>query len=57
VESEEPFRMTVLPGWSGSLPISVFYGKEGRQVGNFVGERNREAYEGAIRSLLGLDSP
>ena len=54
--AEEPFRQAVLSGWTGSLPISVFYGKDGRQAGNFVGERNREAYEGAIRSLLGLQA-
>ncbi|HKW33283.1 MAG TPA: TlpA disulfide reductase family protein [Candidatus Acidoferrum sp.] len=51
-EAEEPFRLAVLPGWSGSLPISIFYGKDGRPAANFVGEKNREAYEGAIRSLL-----
>src|SRR5215467_13413868 len=55
-QNEEPFRLAVLPGWSGTLPISIFYGKNGRQVGNFVGERNREAYEGMIRSLLGSGS-
>jgi len=55
-ENEEPFRLAVLPGWSGSLPISVFYGKDGRQAGSFVGERDRDAYEGAIRSLLGSGS-
>ncbi|PYT81322.1 MAG: hypothetical protein DMG40_09165 [Acidobacteria bacterium] len=52
-EAEEAFQMAVLPGWNGSLPITIFYAKDGRQVGSFVGERNREAYEGAIRSLLG----
>ena len=51
-EAEEPFRLAVLPGWTGSLPISIFYGKDGRQVENFVGEKNREAYERVIRSLL-----
>ena len=55
-QAEEPFRLAVLPGWSGTLPISIFYGKDGRQVGNFVGEKNREAYEGAIRSLLNSGS-
>ena len=49
---EEAFRQAVLPGWSGSLPITVFYSQDGRQVGQFIGERNRDAYEGAIRSLL-----
>ena len=51
-QAEEPFRIVVLPGWTGTLPISIFYGKDGRQVENFVGEKNREAYEGVIRSLL-----
>jgi thiol-disulfide isomerase/thioredoxin len=53
---EGPFRQAVLPGWTGSLPVSVFYAKDGRQVGSFVGERNRETYEGAIRSLLNSGS-
>src|SRR5690349_2164845 len=55
-EPEEPFRLAVLPGWTGSLPISIFYGKDGRQVQNFVGEKNRDAYEGVIRSLLNSGS-
>lgn len=55
-EAEEPFRLAVLPGWSGSLPISIFYGKDGRQVENFVGEKNRESYERVIRSLLNSGS-
>ena len=55
-EAEESFRLAVLPGWSGSLPISIFYRKDGRQVADFFGEKNREAYEGAIRSLLNAGS-
>jgi len=54
--SEEPFREVVLPGWTGSLPISVFYAPDGQRAGQFIGERNREAYEGAIRSLLNSGS-
>jgi hypothetical protein len=53
---EGPFRQAVLPAWNGSLPASFFYAKDGKQVGNFLGERNREAYEGAIRSLLNAGS-
>ncbi|HXY23751.1 MAG TPA: TlpA disulfide reductase family protein [Candidatus Acidoferrum sp.] len=53
---EGPFRDAVLPGWNGSLPASFFYGKDGRQVGQFVGERKREEYEEAIRSLIGAGS-
>lgn len=53
---ESYFRQAVLPGWNGMLPASFFYAKDGRQVGSFLGERNREAYEGAIRSLLNLSN-
>jgi len=53
---ESAFREAVLPGWNGTLPASFFYTKDGRQVGSFVGERDREAYEGAIRSLLSLSN-
>jgi len=53
---EGPFREAVLPGWNGSLPASFFYAKDGRKVGQFIGERTREAYEEAIRSLLGSGS-
>ena len=53
---ESAFRQAVLPGWNWTLPASFFYAKDGRQVGSFVGERNRETYEGAIRSLLNLGS-
>ena len=54
--NEEPFRQAVLPGWKGTLPASFFYAKDGKQVGSFVGEKNRETYEGAIRSLLNSGS-
>lgn len=53
---EEPFRQAVLPGWNGSLPASFFYAKDGKQVESFIGERSRETYEGAIRSLLNSGS-
>src|SRR5438094_2785405 len=42
---ESTFRQAVLPGWNGTLPASFFYAKDGRQVGSFVGERNRETYK------------
>jgi thiol-disulfide isomerase/thioredoxin len=49
---EEAFRQAALAGWNGSLPVSVFYAKDGRQVAHVLGEGSREAYETAIRSLL-----
>ncbi len=54
--AEEPFRQTVLPGWNGSLPISVFYMPDGQRAGQFIGERKREVYEETIRSLLNSGS-
>ena len=50
--AEAAFRQSVLAGWTGTMPVSVFYSKDGRQVGHFIGERGREQYEVAIRGLL-----
>jgi len=50
--SEAAFRQAVLPGWTGSLPVSIFYGKDGRQAGHFLGEGTRDKYEAAIHALL-----
>jgi thiol-disulfide isomerase/thioredoxin len=50
--NEAAFRQAVLPEWTGLLPISIFYGKDGRQAGHFLGERTRDKYEAAIHALL-----
>jgi thiol-disulfide isomerase/thioredoxin len=49
---EDAFSRAVLPGWNGSLPTSVFYAKDGTQIGHLVGAGDRQTYEAAIRSLL-----
>ncbi len=49
---EDAFVQAVLPGWNGSIPASVFYSKDGTQIGSFVGAGSREKYEAAIRMLL-----
>ena len=49
---EDAFIQAVMPGWNGSIPASVFYGKDGTQVGHLVGAGDRETYEAAIRMLL-----
>jgi thiol-disulfide isomerase/thioredoxin len=54
--SEAAFRQAVLPGWTGSLPVSIFYGKDGQQAGHMLGEGTREKFEAAIRGLLGSGS-
>ena len=53
---EEAFWQAALAGWTGSLPVSVFYAKDGRQAGHVLGEGSRETYETAIRSLLAAGS-
>jgi thiol-disulfide isomerase/thioredoxin len=50
--NEPAFRQSILPSWTGTLPISVFYGKDGRQMGNFIGEKKREQYEQMIQRML-----
>ena len=53
---EAAFRQSVLPGWRGSMPVSIFYAKDGTQVASFMGEKAREQYEAEIKALLGSDS-
>ncbi|HUL33284.1 MAG TPA: TlpA disulfide reductase family protein [Candidatus Eisenbacteria bacterium] len=50
--NEDAFVQAVMPGWNGSIPASVFYAKDGRQIGHLVGAGDREAYDAAIRMLL-----
>jgi thiol-disulfide isomerase/thioredoxin len=53
---EKAFHQVVFPGWSGALPATFFYGKDGRQVGHVLGEGKRETYESAIQSLVSSGS-
>jgi thiol-disulfide isomerase/thioredoxin len=52
---ESAFFEAALPGWNGAIPASLFYAKDGRQVGHVLGASNRETYEAAIRTLLAAD--
>ncbi|HTB92435.1 MAG TPA: TlpA disulfide reductase family protein [Candidatus Sulfotelmatobacter sp.] len=49
---EDAFVQMVIPGWNGSIPASVFYGKDGQQVGHLVGAGDHDTYEAAIKTLL-----
>jgi thiol-disulfide isomerase/thioredoxin len=49
---EEAFRQGVMPGWSGSLPVSFFYAKDGSMVAHQIGAGDRNTYEASIRMLL-----
>jgi len=50
------FDQSVFPGWSGALPATFFYAKDGSLIGHVLGEGTRSTYENSIRSLLGLGS-
>jgi len=49
---EDAFVQAVLPGWNGSIPASVFYAKDGQQIGHYVGAGDHDTYEAAIKMLL-----
>jgi thiol-disulfide isomerase/thioredoxin len=53
---EEAFRQSIFPDWTGAMPATFFYAKDGRQVGHVFGEGKRETFEEAIRSLVGSGS-
>ena len=50
--NEEAFVHAVSPKWSGSIPATFFYARDGRQFSRFVGTHSREEFEKAIRALL-----
>jgi thiol-disulfide isomerase/thioredoxin len=50
---EAAFENAVLAGWTGGIPASFFYDRNGRQVEKILGESSRETYEAAIKGLLG----
>jgi thiol-disulfide isomerase/thioredoxin len=53
---QDAFVHAVMPGWTGALPASFFYAKDGQQVGHVLGEGSRATYEAAIQSLLATGS-
>jgi thiol-disulfide isomerase/thioredoxin len=48
----DSFYPGVNPDWSGTMPETIFYGRDGRIVGHFVGEQPRAAFEQGIRTIL-----
>jgi len=50
------FTQVVSPAWSGAMPATFFYGRDGRQVDMVLGEGTRAKFEAAIRSLLATGS-
>jgi thiol-disulfide isomerase/thioredoxin len=52
---ERAFVAAVLPEWSGAIPASFFYARDGRQVGKLLGESDRETYEAAIQAVIAAE--
>jgi thiol-disulfide isomerase/thioredoxin len=50
---EEQFINAVNPTWSGAIPATFLYARDGRELGHLVGEHSRDDFETAIRALLG----
>jgi thiol-disulfide isomerase/thioredoxin len=49
----DAFYHGVNPAWSGTMPETIFYSRDGRIAGHFVGEQPRDAFERGIRMILG----
>lgn len=49
---EQAFVHGVSAAWSGALPTTLFYGRDGQIAGMFVGTRLRAGFDSAIHALL-----
>jgi len=48
----DAFYRGVNPAWTGSMPETVFYTRDGRIAQHFIGEQSRAAFEQAIQMIL-----
>jgi len=48
----DAFYHGVNPDWTGTMPETIFYGRDGRIVAHFIGEQSRDVFEQAIRDVL-----
>jgi thiol-disulfide isomerase/thioredoxin len=48
----DAFYRGVNPAWTGTMPETVFYGRDGRIAGHFIGEQPRANFEQAIHMIL-----
>ena len=49
----DSFYRGINPGWSGTMPETIFYDRNGQIAGHFVGEQPRSAFEQGIRVIFG----
>jgi thiol-disulfide isomerase/thioredoxin len=50
------FAQATLPQWKGSLPVTLFYDRDGHQIAHFLGAGNRERFDKAIHQLLAANA-
>jgi thiol-disulfide isomerase/thioredoxin len=48
----DAFYRGVNPAWTGTMPETIFYGRDGHIIGHFVGAQPRAAFEEGIRQVL-----
>ena len=48
----DAFYQGVNPAWTGTMPETVFYGRDGQIAGHFVGEQPRATFEQGIQTIL-----
>ncbi|HXW55411.1 MAG TPA: TlpA disulfide reductase family protein [Candidatus Cybelea sp.] len=48
----DAFYRGVNPDWTGTMPETIFYNRDGRIAGHFIGGQPRDAFEQAIRMIL-----
>jgi len=49
----DKFYDGINPQWKGTMPQTIFYGKDGNVIGFFLGSRPRPQFEQAFRATLG----
>ncbi|MGB0036314.1 MAG: TlpA disulfide reductase family protein [Candidatus Acidiferrales bacterium] len=48
----DAFYQAVNPSWGGTMPQTIFYGRDGRIAGFFIGTRSQQIFDQAIRGIL-----
>ena len=48
----DAFYRAVNPKWTGTMPETIFYGRDGRIAIHFIGEQSRDTFEQAILKIL-----
>ena len=48
----DEFYVGVNPAWTGTMPETIFYARDGSIAGHFIGEQPRASFEQAIRTIL-----